>query len=93
MGTTQLPWDWVAFQGTRGLHVAISVPNQPELCGCGAGAAHSNAFLRLLKITTCSVSSQQNMSLKAGREMPKSRADTEQVTRAVPATLTREGFG
>lgn len=74
--------------------MAIYVPNQPKLCDCGAGAAHSNAFVSFLTTATASSTSpQESISPKAGKEMPNTRADTEQVTRAVPAALTKEGFG
>lgn len=65
--------------GFSGLHVAISVPNQPELCAAGRGscspAAHSSASVSWLQImqTPCSISSWDFTQSRAGRATKQSR--------------------
>lgn len=49
METTWLPGDSVTFQGARGLRVAISVPNRPELCDCEA-----RELLSTMPLSACS---------------------------------------
>lgn len=92
METTRLPWDSVAFRVLEGFAWPSMSQISPNSVTVGQGlltAMHLSAFSQQRQHPA--LHHRRVFHPEQGRKC--TRADTEQVTRAVPAALTKEGFG